>query len=131
MRKIDCYIQLILAGIMVLPASVFFLHGFLNGLFLIGSWQLISALINTHAFIHEGFKKQILLYWKLCIADLALLSSSRWVDKIFISVNTQVVFWIAIAASVIIAGYYLKIYFRLIEHLSLRNELQGLIKSNH
>jgi hypothetical protein len=131
LRKIDWYGQLILFALMVMALPALFLYGFPKGLLLLGCWQLISAILNTYTFIHESFKAQILLYWKICIADLAVLFSFRWVDKIYNSVNTQVILWIAIAASVIIAVYYLKIYFKLLGRLSLRNELHGLIKSNH
>ena len=131
LRKIDCYGQLILAILMVLSVPTFLLPLFLAGLFIMGFWQLISAISNTYAFIYSGYKKQILLYWKLCIADFALLFSFRQVDKIYNPEHAQVTFWIAIAGAVAIAVYYWKIYFKLIEHIALRNELQGLIKSKH
>jgi hypothetical protein len=130
-RKIDCYGQLILAMLILLSVPVFFLPGFLAGLFIIGCWQLISAGVNTYGFIHAGYKKQILFYWKLCIADFVLLFLYYWSGKVFNPDDMQVVFWIGISGSVFIAGFYLKIYYGLIEFISLRNELGGLIKSNH
>jgi hypothetical protein len=100
-------------------------------LFLLGCWQLISALANTPAFIHTGYKKRILLYWTFCIADLSLITLFFLFEKDLSENLLKIVFWIAIGAAVFIAGYYLRIYYRLIELLSLRNELDGLTKSKH
>jgi hypothetical protein len=43
------------------------------GLIILGSWQLISAIVNTPAFIQTGYKKQILSYWAFWIANLSLI----------------------------------------------------------
>jgi hypothetical protein len=130
-KKIDCYGQLILASCMLLLIPIFYFFEFGLVLFLLGCWQLISALANTPAFIHTGYKKRILLYWTFCIADLSLITLFFLFEKDLSENLLKIVFWIAIGAAVFIAGYYLRIYYRLIELLSLRNELYGLTKSKH
>jgi len=130
-RKIDCYGQLILATCMLLSIPIFHFPGFALGLFLLGCWQLISALANTPVFIHTGYKKQILSYWTFCIADLSLIVLPFLLEKNFTGNLIMGTFWIAIGAAVFIGGYYLRIYYRLIDLLSLRNELDGLTKSKH
>ena len=73
-RKIDYYGQVILVPCMLLSIPFFYLLGFGTGLFLLACWQLISALANTPAFIHTGYKKPILLYWTFSIANLSLFT---------------------------------------------------------
>ena len=131
LRKIDCYGQLIVAALIVLSVPVLFLFGFLIGLFCIGCWQLLSAALNTYSFIHAGYKKQIILYWKFCIVDLGLFFLFLLADKNSNPDYIYMIFWIATPGAVMIAGYYWKIYFKLIEFIALRNEMQGLIKSKH
>ena len=128
-RKIDYYGQLILVTCTLLSVPLLYFFGVGIGLFLLVCWQLISALANTPAFIHTGYKKPILLYWTFSIANLTLF--------LFLFENDLakdlilVIFWIAIGTALSIAIYYLRIYYRLIELLSLRNELDGLTKSKH
>ena len=131
LRKIDYYGQLTLAIIMLLSLPLLFLQGFMFGLFIMGWWQLISASFNTCSFIHSGYKKLISRYWICCIADLALLFISLWLSRFFHPDDMQVITWIAIAGAIAIAVYYLKIYFKLIKLISLRDELDGLTKSKH
>ncbi len=96
MRKIDYYGQLILVSCMLLSIPIFYFLGFGAGLCLLGCWQLISALANTPAFIHTGYKKPILLYWTFLIVDLSLIA------LLFLSENDLtenlilVIFWISI-----------------------------------
>ena len=130
-RKIDYYGQLILVTCMLLSIPFFYFIGVGIGLFLLGCWQLISALANTPAFIHTGYKKPILLYWTFCIANLSLFTFLFLFENDLTKDLIMVIFWIAIGAAVFIASYYLRIYYRLIELLSLRNELDGLTKSKH
>lgn len=129
LRNADRYGQLILAALMILSVPFMFLYGFMAGLFILGCWQLISALLNTYSFIHSGYKRQIYLYWKFCVADLGLLFLSIWLDKFFNPGDMQVITGIALAGSVAIAVFYLKIYFKLIDLIELKNELDGLLKS--
>ena len=131
LKKIDCYGQLALILCMVLSIPFLFLFGVGMGLLLLGCWQLISAVLNTYSFIHIGYKKSISVYWTLCIADLALISLFFFPGEILTPDLLQVILWIAIAATVFIAGYYLRIYYKLIELISLRDELDGLTKSKH
>jgi predicted acyltransferase len=116
---------------MLLSIPIFYFFGLGIGLLLLGCWQLISAIGNTPRFIHTGYKKQILFYWTLCIADLSLIALFFLFESDLARNLIMVISWIAIGAAVFIAGYYLRIYYRLIELLSLRDELDGLTKSKH
>ena len=130
-RKMDYYGQLILASLMVLSIPFLLFYGSLAGLFILGCWQLVSAVSNTNAFLSLSQRKQIWLYWKLCIADFTLLFLG-WLSGNFFTADTvQFVFGTAIAGAIFIAVYYLKIYNKVIELISLRNELDGLTKSKH
>jgi len=130
-RKIDYYGQLILGTLMLLSVPVLLLYGFLVGLFILGCWQLLSAIFNTKAFAHTGHSQQIWSYWSCCMADLAILFLSWYFGKTFNLDYVQVFYWIALAGAVFVAIYYLKIYKRLIQFFSLRDELDGLTKSKH
>jgi hypothetical protein len=130
-KKIDCYGQLILVSCMLLSIPIFYFLGLGIGLFLLGFWQLISALGNTPGFIHTGYKKQILLYWTFCIVDLSLIAVLFLFENDLSETLLMIIFWIAIGTALFITGYYLRIYYRLIDLLSLRNELDGLTKSKH
>jgi hypothetical protein len=131
MRKIDCYGQLILVSCMLLSMPFLYFVGVGIGLIILGSWQLISAIVNTPAFIHTGYKKQILSYWAFWIANLSLIVLFLLFEKDLSENLLMTVFGITIGAAVLIAGNYLRIYYRLIGLLSLRNELDGLTKSKH
>jgi len=130
-RKIDCYGQLILVACMFLSIPFLYFVGVGIGLFLLGFWQLISAIANTLTFLHLGYKKQILFYWTFCITNLALIALLFLFENELTEDLMLVIFWIAIGTTVSIAVYYLRFYYRLIELLSLRNELDGLTKSKH
>src|SRR6187455_1526839 len=109
-RRIDYYGQLILGTLMLLSVPILLLYGFLAGLFILGCWQLLSAVFNTKAFIHTGHSKQIWRYWSCCIADLAILLLLWFFEKTFKIDNAEVFYWIAMSGAVFIAIYYLKIY---------------------
>src|SRR6187549_789787 len=130
-RNIDYYSQLILVTCTILSVPFFYFIGVGIGLFLLVCWQLISALANTPAFIHTGYKKPILLYWTFSIANLSLFTFLFLFENDLVKDLIMVISWIAIGAAMSIAIYYLRIYYRLIELLSLRNELDGLTKSKH
>jgi hypothetical protein len=116
---------------MLLSIPIFYFLGLGIGLLLLGCWQLISAIGNTPGFIHTGYRKQILFYWTFCIIDLSLIAVSFLFENDLSKTLLMIVFWISIGTAVFIAGYYLRIYYRLIDLLSLRNELDGLTKSKH
>ena len=130
-RKIDYYGQLILGSLMLLSVPVLLFYGFLAGLFILGCWQLLSAIFNTRAFVHTSHSKQIWSYWSCCIADLAILCLSWYFEKTFNADKVEVFYWIALSGAVLIAIYYLKIYNDLIQFFLLRDELDGLTKSKH
>lgn len=131
LRKIDCFGQLLLASCTLL--SIPFLGFFGAGLelFFLACWQLISVLLNTHSFISSGYKKPILLYWILWVADLILITPLFFFENDFTGNLKMFIIWITIGTVAFTAGYYLRLYYRLIELISLRNELDGLTKSKH
>jgi hypothetical protein len=116
---------------MLLSIPFLYFVGVGIGLIILGCWQLISAIVNTPAFIHTGYKKQILSYWAFWIANLSLIVLFLLFEKELSENLLMTVFGITIGAAVLIAGNYLRIYYRLIGLLSLRNELDGLTKSKH
>jgi hypothetical protein len=130
-RKIDCYGQLILASCTLLSILFFDVTGIGIGLILSGGWQLLSALLNTPAFIDTGYKKWITRYWMFCAADLGSILFLWRFESRFPSGCIIVLGWMTLGAAVFIAGYYLRIYYRLIGFIFLRNELDGLTKSKH
>jgi len=130
-RKLDYYGQLILVTCTLLSVPFSYFIGVGIGLFLLACWQLISALANTPAFIHTGYKKRILLYWTFFIANLLLIALLFLLENDLNENLILSVFGVTIGAALSIATYYLRIYYRLIELLSLRIELDGLTKSKH
>jgi len=130
-RKIDYFGQLILGSLMLLSVPVLLLYGFLAGLFILGCWQLLSAVFNTKAFVHTGHSKKIWTYWSCCAVDLTILFLSWYFEKTFKPDNIQLFYWVALPGALFIAIYYLKIYNDLIRFFSLRDELDGLTKSKH
>ena len=130
-RRIDYYGQLILGSLMLLSVSVLLFYGFLAGLFILGCWQLLSAVFNTKAFIHTGHSKQIGRYWSYCIADLVMLVLAWYFGGTLKADSMQVFYAIALSGAAFIAIYYLRIYNDLIRFISLRDELDGLTKSKH
>ena len=132
LRKVDCYVQLALAVCTILSLPFFSGIGLLVGLLVIGCWQLTSAALNTYCFNHSGFQKRIRYYWVFTFVDLLL------VVILFYSLNIASIYTVivkltvaALAAVIGTAIYYWIIYFRLIQFISLRNELDGLTKSKH
>ena len=130
-RKIDLYLQLAIAVLSVISIPFSMGLGFLFGLFVIGCWQILSAVINTHAFINTGFKKRIYYYWIFCFADLLLFLFAYHLEfELSVFLNGWL-FIISLSSAIVIAVYYLRIYNKLIDLISLRNELDGLTKSKH
>jgi len=72
-----------------------------------------------------------LLYWTFFIADLLLIALLFLLENDLNENLILIVFGVTIGAALSIATYYLRIYYRLIELLSLRIELDGLTKSKH
>jgi hypothetical protein len=116
---------------MLLSVPFLYFVGIGIGLILLGCWQVISALLNTPGFIDAGYKKPITLYWILCTADLGSIAFLWQFESDFPSGYLLVPGWIPTGAALFIASYYLIIYYRLINLIFLRNELDGLTKSKH
>ena len=131
-RKFDLYGQLVLGVLTLVSLPTFPGVGLFIGLFLIGCWQVVSALFNTNSFTRAGFNKSIRHYWIFCFVDLLLLFLSY--SQVTLNGNAiimEVVCWIALLGAIGISVYYWKIYARLINLISLRDELDGLTKSKH
>jgi hypothetical protein len=131
LRKIDCYGQLILASLITLSIPVLYNGQFLIGLFLLASWQLLSAIANTYSFIQAGLNKRIYRYWAFCIADLLMLLILYRFGISPADLFINIILPITIIGAIATAAYYWWVYFRFIQFLSLRNELDGLTKSKH
>jgi hypothetical protein len=130
-RKLDFYGQCILAIIMLISIPMLLFYGFMAGLFLMGCWQLLSAAANTFAFLLHGRSRQICIYWRCTGIVIAILFICIPLSEFLDPDGVQVLAAIAIIASIPLAWYYLKIYYRLIHHIEVRSELQALIKSKH
>lgn len=129
LRKIDFYGQIVLEVLLILSIPLFFSFGFLVGSAILGGWQLISALCNTHVFLKSGFRKQIIRYWiysgsTLMLFSIFLALSYNIGDDLLLNI-------LAFATTVVITGYYSSVYYKLIDHILLRREVGGVIKSNH
>ena len=131
LRKFDCYGQLIAASICIASKAVLYGLGLLTGLFIIGCWQLISAAFNTKGFFRAGFQKRISFYWLFSLADLLFLLFTYSSMGSESEILTEILTGITLIGAIATAVYYWKIYFKLIDFLSLRNELDGLTKSKH
>ena len=131
LRKIDCYGQLTLAILMILSTSLLFGFGFFIGLFILGCWQVLSAIVNTYCFIRAGLNKRIYRYWAFCLTELLILFLSYNLGIAGDSLVVSILLLITLLGAVATAWYYWWIYYRFIEFLSLRSELDGLTKSKH
>jgi hypothetical protein len=131
LRKTDLYLQVALGILMVLSIPVLFIYGFLAGLLLLGLWQLVSALLNTPAFLAYAHKKQIVNYWKWTAAVLGTIILCLPLSYLFDPDDVQVLFWTAVVGSLPVAVFYMHIYGKLINHIELRRELSGVTKSRH
>lgn len=130
-RKADYYFQFTVGIIMLLSIPVLFIYGFFAGLFFMGCWQLFSASFNTSSFMGAGLSKEIGSYWKWTGIVMASLFLCVPLAELFKADDVQVLGGFAVVASIPVAIYYLSIYNKLLAHLALRNELGGLLKSNH
>lgn len=132
LRKIDCYGQLLLVCGMVLSCFVLLSErGFLPGLFVLGCWQLLSAILNSYSFAQSGFTRRIFLYWTLCLTDLVLFFFSYWLPSFTGGGVAEILFVTSLTGAFAVAVYYWWIYYKLIGFIFLRNELDGLTKSKH
>ncbi len=131
LRKIDLYIQVALGILTILSIPFLYLYGLLGGLLILGCWQLFSASLNTNSFLATGYGKRICTYWKWNGIAIALLFLCIPLSWLFNPDNVQVLGAIAISGAIQIAIFYIVIYMQLIDHLNLRDELSGVIKSHH
>lgn len=131
LRKIDYYIQIFIGILMILSVPVLFLYGFLTGLFVLGCWHLFSAAFNTRTYIIIGLSKQVNIYWKWTGLILFILFLSIFLSRSFDQDYMHIPACVAVIGSVPVAIYYLYIYNKMISHISMKKELEGVIKSKH
>ena len=132
LRKIDCYAQVTLGTLIAFSLPFLFGRGLHTCLLLIGVWQVVSAILNTNTFIRAGFEKRIFHYWTFCVVDLILiLLSYSKIIQIRGNGVAVILSGVTLLGAIAIAVYYWKIYFKLINLISLRDELDGLTKSKH
>ena len=115
-RNIDWICQLVIAGISF--AALAINAGYtMYGEFILGSWQILSALVNTWSMHGSTFRKRIVIYWVLAIASLLMLVS-----------GVEVLMMISLIGSWGIAIYYCVIYKQFINHLAYREELSTVVR---
>jgi hypothetical protein len=131
LRQMDYVLQLIFSVITLSVSVVLYYFGFLAGLFIIGCWQLLSAILNTSAFLNAGMGKEICNYWKFVGLVFVCFFLYYPLTIIFEPDDMQVIIGIGLVGAIPIAIYYLSIYSKLIRHFSMRDEVAGVIKSNH
>lgn len=129
LRQADRWGQLILGCLMVMTIPVFLFFGFMLWLGILGGWQLLSAALNTGAFIRTGHKKKVIRYWKGTGITLSSFFFYIISSRLFPFNGTQWLLFVILFAAVVLSIYYLSIYHDLIHHLQLRKELSGLTKS--
>ncbi|MGB8190390.1 MAG: hypothetical protein WCF67_00665 [Chitinophagaceae bacterium] len=117
LRKIDLMLQAVLmaACLIMWPASPIMAAA---GYFLLGAWQVISALFNSFTMSKGPFRQRILIYWLVTALDLIL-----------IAVRYTPLLYIALVAAAGIAVYYWVIYRLFINYLSHRTELSTIVRN--
>src|SRR5262245_65718565 len=100
-RKLDWYGQLTVASLTVFSVPFFLHRRLLSCLFLLGCWQLVSAVSNTSCFMREGYRSKILFYWKLCLPNSVLIFLFVALKKYTGSSQLQIYFWITSIFAVI------------------------------
>ena len=132
LRKIDSYGQIILWILMLGSIPVLFIYGFLYGLIIIGTWQLISAAFNTLGFLRNGMQKTIYKYWILAGFDLLILGGVLFFGDSFRSeLFENVLGFMTLFGGAAISVYYLTIERKLISILQERKELSAFTKSKN
>src|SRR5690348_1126963 len=107
LRQIDYYSQLLICILMIVSMPILYFYGFLAGLLLLGGWQLLSAALNTRAYIIHSFRKQIISYWTCTAIILGIIALSLILCILFDSDDMQVPFWVAVVAAVPLSYYYI------------------------
>jgi hypothetical protein len=128
LRKIDWKIQsgLALATLVSLVVDVSFS---MAGVFSLGVWQVMSAVLNTRCFLTQGARKEIRLYWAMAAVAVACIVAPALVPDPGLQPSlVYIVVWLLLAFA--IAVYYLVNYHRLLKYLTLQSELRGLLGSS-
>jgi hypothetical protein len=104
MKTFDKYMQLILAALMLVLAGFTGLAGLLGGLFFIGAWQLISALITSISlYVTKGELSDALRrYWLLALTNIAALFFAA-------QLNWDILIIALLIAAPVIGFYYFRI----------------------
>ena len=115
-RSIDWTCQVVIAGISLMAFAIGPVYA-MYGEFILGAWQLMSALANTWSMHRSSFRKRIVRYWVLAIASLLMLIS-----------GVEALMMISLIGSWGIAIYYCAIYKLFINHLAYREELSTVVR---
>jgi hypothetical protein len=88
MKTFDKMMQIILAAAMLLLGGIYGVAGLLSGLFIIGLWQIVSAIFTTAGFLitKGAVPAKLGYYWLFAALDITgvILSSALNNDSIFI-----------------------------------------------
>jgi hypothetical protein len=115
MRKIDYYGQVVFSILMVLTAASYFVYKSgiffaLIGLFILGIWQIISALTVTFSQALKVHNAHIRNYWKVCISILVIFTGMFFAAKFDDKTLTLWLLGISLIGGMSAAFYYLYLY---------------------
>ena len=129
LRRFDLVLQYLVC-FLIICSFLFFLWSLMCGLPLIGVIQLLSAIANTSAFLKAGMADRICNYWKYVGAIFTLLFFYYFSQFLIDSDLTIWLIGLATVGSIPVVIYYARIYYSLITHHQLRQEVDGLTKSS-
>lgn len=117
MRKLDYYGQVVLLTLIVLTALLFYFNKsflFLSmiGLFILGFWQIISALTVTFSHHLKIYNHFIRNYWVACISMLLIFAGVFVVARFQNNLLINWLFGISTTGGLITSFYYLYLYKR-------------------
>lgn len=129
-RKIDLYLQLTLAILTLASLSFMGMIGLLYGMLLLGSWQLLSALLNTLFTRNHQFGKRIRIYWLgTCIVIGAVLLAPGAGNYISVPDNLVMLLLVLGAlTSIGLAAFYWYCCKELISELNFNKGFQHIVR---
>jgi hypothetical protein len=116
-RKIDLAGQAILGLISLLSLLTLSPYPWLMGTFVLGVWQVLSALLNSFPMYSTTYRTRILLYWVLAVIAVSILFFQT--DEAMIASMT--ISWC-------IAVYYWFVYKSFIDYVAFRKELSTIVR---
>ncbi len=129
LRRIDFGFQLLIIIAGFTSCIIAPLFGAL-ALFVLGIWQLLSAVSNTLLVKHDiGFRKRIRIYWLLVLTNL-----SGWFICTILLHSRAIYFGIGLVLMItaaMIGLYYCNILYELIRAGNIKEQLSSVVKENH